>query len=211
MIIRPFEKKDKEELRSIACETAFLELPYHLFVPHKDILADALTLYFTDYEPESCFVGEEGGKIIGYIIGTKNIKKMNSVFNLKILPALLKKILFTGILFHKQTFIFLWHLFLSAFKGEFFAPDFSRQYPALLHINIDKIFRQQKNGEALIKHFTCFLKENNISGVHLGTMSEKAKDFFQKNGFMVLFQGHRSYLKYYLKSLTPYYILGRQL
>ncbi|HPN88376.1 MAG TPA: GNAT family N-acetyltransferase [Candidatus Omnitrophota bacterium] len=209
MILRAFEKKDRDALRQIACNTAFLGLPYQLFIDDKEILADALTVYFTDYEPESCFVAEENEKIVGYLIGTKNAQKMNGIFKQKIFPQLFKKTLLSGIIFQKNTFIFLRNLLQSLVKGEFLAPDFSLKYPALLHINIAQDFRGQKIGERLINHYLNFLKENNISAVHLGTMSENAKEFFQKCGFMILFQGHRSYLKNHLKKNASYYILGR--
>ena len=57
-LIRPYQKEDRPSVRRISCETAFLDADLHDFFSDEEILADALTLYFTDYEPESCFVAE---------------------------------------------------------------------------------------------------------------------------------------------------------
>lgn len=60
IIIRPFRKDDRESVRRISCETAFWGKNRKNIFADDEILADALTMYFTDYEPESCFVASVG-------------------------------------------------------------------------------------------------------------------------------------------------------
>ena len=208
IFIRKFNNYDREDVRRISCDTAFSEGSRKYFFDDDEILADLLTLYFTDYEPNSCFVAVKGGKIIGYIMGTTDVKVMRKIFIAKIIPNLIIKGLSRGIIFKRNTRRFLLHILLSLLKGEFVRPDFSKQYPATLHINIDKAFRRQNIGKQLIEYYLKFLKEKKISGVHFGVTSESAKEFFIKLGFNILFVRKRSYLKYYLRKYITYYIFG---
>jgi len=211
IFIRKFNNCDREDIRRISCDTAFLEEPRKVFFDDDEILADALTLYFTDYEPDSCFVAVKNDKIIGYIIRTTDVKLMQKIFFIRIIPLLIIKALNKRIIFKRNTLNFLIHILLSLLKGEFIRPDFSKKYPATLHINIDKAFRRQNIGKQLIEYYLKFLKEKNVSGVHFGVISESAKEFFIKLGFNILFRSKLSYLRYYLGKFIPYYILGNLL
>ena len=53
-----------------------------------------------------------------------------------------------------------------------------------------------------------FLKEKGVRGLHFGTFSEEAKNFFLKSGFTVLFQGKRTYLESYLGKELNFYVFG---
>ncbi|MFH1507164.1 MAG: GNAT family N-acetyltransferase [Candidatus Omnitrophota bacterium] len=211
IIIRKFMNEDREDVRRIASDTAFMHKDAENFFPDTELLADALTCYFTDYEPESCFVAAGQDGAVGYIIGAKDTALMNKIFINKILPRLAVKSLKRGILLNRKILKFFLHIILSFLKGEFITPDFSKQYPATLHINIDKNFRGRKLGKRLIEHYLGFLREKGIRGVNFGTRSESAKLFFIKLGFTILFQGKRSYMKYITGELTTYYIFGKQL
>jgi N-acetylglutamate synthase-like GNAT family acetyltransferase len=81
----------------------------------------------------------------------------------------------------------------------------------VLHINLRDGFRNQGIGSRLIAIYLNYLNREEIPGVHLATMSDKAKDFFQKRGFNLLYTGRRSYFNYILHNDIPIYILGRRL
>jgi hypothetical protein len=70
-ITRPYEAKDRERIRFICCETGFLGEPIDKIFSDRDLFADYLTRYYTDMEPESCWVGEKDGKIVTYLIACK--------------------------------------------------------------------------------------------------------------------------------------------
>jgi GNAT superfamily N-acetyltransferase len=207
--IRKFEATDRQEVRRISCETAFLGQARGIFIEDNEILADALTVYFTDYEPDYCFVAVDNGRVIGYLTGTKDVRSMRRVFNRKIILPLVVKALCRGSLFKRSARQFLTHVMISFLKGEFCEPDFSGQYPAILHINIADGFRGRGIGSGLIGRYLDFLRGNGIRGVHLGTLSDAAKGFFIKSGFTVLFKGKRSYFRYRLSEDVPYYVLGK--
>ncbi len=209
--IRQFRKEDREPLRRISCETAFLEIPRRIIFTDDEVLADALTLYFTDYEPGSCFVAQSCGKVVGYIIGSKDVRTMGAVFNTKIFPSLLAKAWRKKIFFHKTNLRFLFLILRSAARREFSMPDFSREFPAALHINLADNFRGQGLGRALVEHYLDYLKQNKISGVHFGTISDKARGFFTKAGFRELFKNRRTYLQPYTGRESTFYIFGMKL
>jgi GNAT superfamily N-acetyltransferase len=207
--IRKFELKDRADVRRISCETSFLEEDRSLFLDDDEILADALTIYYTDHEPESCFVAAAEDKVIGYIIGTKDVPRMEKIFSKHVVPELIRKAFKKGFFFKIRTWQLFLHVAISALKGEFHAPHFSAQYPGMLHINIDKGWRGHQIGKRLIDQYLDFLKAQGIRGVHFGTMSEDAKGFFLKSGFTLLHASKRSYLKFRIGKEVPFYIFGK--
>ncbi|MBI4025554.1 MAG: GNAT family N-acetyltransferase [Verrucomicrobia bacterium] len=68
-ITRPYEKRDRAVIRRICCETGFLGDPIDSVFSDRDLFADYLTRYYTDVEPESCWVGEKDGAVVTYLIG----------------------------------------------------------------------------------------------------------------------------------------------
>jgi len=211
IVIRQFSSADRQAVRMISCETAFLGEPWEQFFEDGEVLADALTMYYTDYEPDSCFVAVSEGRVIGYIVGTVDIDKMNRIFRAELIPRLIAKALRRGVFLKGKTQKFIIHIMFSFLKGEFLAPDFSKRYPATLHVNIDKAFRRRAIGRQLVEYYLEFLRRKKLRGIHFGTMSESAKGFFTSLGFAILFVGKRSYLRYYLDKNAPYYILGKVL
>lgn len=207
----PFQKEYREPLRRISCETAFLEVPRERIFTDDEILADALTIYFTDYEPQSCSVAVSGNNVIGYITGSKDVCIMNKIFNSKIIFPLLIKAIRKQIFFKKTNLRFFFYLLRSVLLGEYSMPNLSHDFPATLHINLSKDYRGQGLGKALINHYLNYLRQNKIQGVHFGTFSEKAKDFFIKTGFQVLFSSKRTYLKPYTGKEINFYIFGMRL
>ncbi|MBI5873091.1 MAG: GNAT family N-acetyltransferase [Candidatus Omnitrophica bacterium] len=208
--IRPYQKNDREIVRTIAWETAFMGGPGSLFFGDKEILADFLTLYFTDHEPQSCFVAEdEAGEVVGYILGATDTKVLNSLFFSKIFPKLLLKAFFRGTFFAGKNLRFLWSVSLSFIKGELRVPDFSCKYPATLHINLKQGARRQGVGAGLMQVYLSYLAEKKIAGVHMAAMSDKGVSFFKKEGFLVLYQGRRSYFRHLLKKDLDVFVFGR--
>jgi len=59
-------------VRRICCETGFLGDPIEPLFADRELFADYLTSYYTDYEPEACLVAEaKGGGLVGYLIASR--------------------------------------------------------------------------------------------------------------------------------------------
>ena len=124
IIVRSFRAEDRDDLRRISCQTAFLGLPLALFINDETIVADALTRYYTDFEPESCFVATVNNKVVGYIIGSTNIKIANRIFMQKIISPILWRAFTKGIFLQKNTLKFMFSVLMSVIKGELRDPSF---------------------------------------------------------------------------------------
>jgi hypothetical protein len=210
-LIEKYRPSDRDEVRRIAVETAFLEAgPIEEIFDDPEILADALTSYYMDLEPMSCFVAKSGGRVVGYVIGAKNVRRVKRAMAFRIIPGLIIKAAARGVFFSKPAMRFLASLIGSIAKGEFYIPDFSGVYPATLHINVEAGFRSLGAGALLLKKYTEFLKGEGVRGVHFGTFSAKAKEFFIREGFQVLFTRRRSHLKYMTGQEPEYFVLGKK-
>jgi ribosomal protein S18 acetylase RimI-like enzyme len=71
--IRPYVPADRAAVRRICCETGFLGKPVDPLFEDRELFADYLTRYYTDLEPESCFVLEKEGEVRGYLIGSRRL------------------------------------------------------------------------------------------------------------------------------------------
>ena len=67
IIIRKFEDKDRAAVRKICCDTADRGEPIERFFPDREVAADLLTGYYTDYEPSSTFVGEFQAQVVDVV------------------------------------------------------------------------------------------------------------------------------------------------
>lgn len=207
VIVRKYLPQDREAVRRISCATSFLEQPHRDIFTDDELLADALTLYFTDHEPQSCFVAESQGRVVGYLIGAKNVRKMHGWrMESAMIFRLLMKAFRHGAVFSLRKWKFIGYFFTSLLLGEFIAPDLSREYPATLHINIERPFRSRGTGSRLMQAYLDFLRENGVRGVHLGTMSDSAGVFFEKHGFREISKRKRTYLQPYIGSASYYRI-----
>lgn len=211
LMIRPYTKEDRMAVRAIACQTAFMGEPSSIFFDDDELLADLLTSYFTDYEPESCFVAEDSGEVVGYIIGSTCVKCLKRVFFLNILPRLALKAFLRAALFNKKNFLFFLRSAASFLKGEFASPDFSLQYPATLHINLKQGVRDKGTGSRLMSAYLGYLSDKNVAGVHMASMSEKGSSFFRKEGFSVLHRQRRSYFRHITGADCSVYIFGKKI
>ena len=211
IIIRSFDCKDRAKVRQIACDTAFMGESCTKFFDGEELFADALTLYYTDHEPESCFVAEKNSKVIGYLIGARDVAVMDQTFKNKIIMPLARKAFASGIFLKKKNIRFFYHIFLSVIRGEFSEPSFAKKYPATLHINIEDGQRCGGVGSKLIAAHLEYLKRFHVKGVHFATFSDAASRFFLKDGFRLLYQTKRSYFRHILNKDVNLYILGKTL
>lgn len=209
--IRKYREQDRRAIRDISVKTSFLGNPIEFFINDKELIADVLTLYYTDYEPRSCFVAESSGKVIGYLTGSTNVRLMGNVFRYKIMPAVIKRALARKVFINRNTLKYIFFTLISFLKGDFRTPDFSIEYAATLHVNVAEDYRGIGVGRELILEYLDYLKESGIKGVHFRVKSKKAKSFFQKLGFNILYKGKFSYMRYCLGKDISYYIFGKKL
>src|SRR2546425_10447377 len=69
--IRGYKTSDRTAVRNLCCATGFLGDPIDPVFQDRELFADFLTTYYTDWEPESSFVLEIDGEIRGYLLGSR--------------------------------------------------------------------------------------------------------------------------------------------
>ncbi len=206
--IRKYTPGDKAAVRDICVETALLGAPVDACFDDREIAADIMISYYTDFEPGSCFVAVLNDKIAGYVAGCTDAAARRRKTILFIIPPVLVKLVCRGLLPRKKTLL-LCKNFLSGFiAGDFFNPDFSRQYRASLHINVAESARGMGIGGKLLDEYLKHLASEQITGATLETKSEKAVAFFRGHGFIVLFSKKISYLEYLGFSNLKLFIMG---
>ena len=209
--IRKFEAKDRVMVRQIVHDTALMGESAALFFQGQEVISDAFSLYFTDYEPGACFVAEINDSIVGYLIGTKNKISAEAIFNRRLALPLFLKALKSGIFLNLKNLKFISSCLIDLLKNGIKTPDFNKVYPATFHLNIKDDFRGQDIGAGLINAYLDYLKVEGVPGVHLATMSERAANFFLSQGFEQLYKGKRSYFRQILHRDVPLYIFGKLL
>jgi hypothetical protein len=66
-LIRPYGPADRPAVRRICEDTADRGAPLAWLRQDREFVVDLVTRYYTDYEPESTWVAESDGRVIGYL------------------------------------------------------------------------------------------------------------------------------------------------
>jgi len=70
-VIRPYRPADRDAVRRLCCETGYLGKAIDPVFEDRELFADYLTSFYTDWEPESAFVLEQNGEVKGYLLGSR--------------------------------------------------------------------------------------------------------------------------------------------
>jgi GNAT superfamily N-acetyltransferase len=130
----------------------------------SEYLADSMSHYL-DYEPESTFVAEADGHIVGALLGAVDTLHCEQVYEPKIRRMLIKRCL-SGAYGWPGWLLAIYRTELASRHTE--APSMDlQQYPAHLHIGILPAWRRQGIGTALMAQFSNYLRHRDIAGFHL--------------------------------------------
>jgi ribosomal protein S18 acetylase RimI-like enzyme len=188
VVVRPFRREDIGAVRHISCATLNKGEPWETLISDHDIIADALTRYFTDFEPESTWVAQSGEKVVGYLTACLRPGRYFWISLFRIAPGLLGRAFLRGVFFKKGIGRLL-GVGAKVFLLRFFAAKPSlKDYPAELHINLLEGFRGQGIGRQLIDRLMGRLKQEGVPGVHASVHghNETGQHFFHRSGFSVL-------------------------
>lgn len=116
LVIRKYKPEDRGAIRKICCDTAFMGKPAEEFFDDRELLADVVSSYYTDFEPESTFIAEAEGRVVGYLTGCKDTKKQKRIFFQKIFPKILLRFIIKGTFLRRKTRQFLYNCLKSFLK-----------------------------------------------------------------------------------------------
>lgn len=182
--IRPYELRDRGAVRTICCDTADRGEPVENFFPDREVFADLLTAYYTDYEPESGWVGELGGEVVGYITGCLDTRRFIRIMALSIVPRILIKGFRREVMKYPQAKQFVRSNLGLWLRGPKKSVNLD-EYPSHLHINLKSDSRAKGLGRDLVTRFLVQAKAAGSCGVHANVRedSERSRKFFERLGF----------------------------
>jgi GNAT superfamily N-acetyltransferase len=188
-IVRAYRIEDRDAVRTICYDTGLAGHPIDAYFGCKDLFADYWMNYYTDYEPESAFVAELNGMIVGYLVGCADTARQQRIQRQLILPQIFGRLITLGYKVDRRFLKFVWRYVRSVWKHEFIDEPVD-DYPAHLHMNLAKGYRSGGIGSALLSTFLDHLRNRGIKGVHLGTTSYNrlAVPFYKKSGFRLVAQ-----------------------
>ena len=151
--IRPYRPGDRGAVRRVACETADAGRPVERFFGDRELAADLLTRYYTDWEPGSLAVAEHGERVVGYLAGCLDTRRCRRVVARRLAPRIAARAACRGIFWSRDA----WRLAGAALgawrrgrRGERVSLE---AYPAHLHVNLLEGSRGQGLGRALVERF----------------------------------------------------------
>ena len=100
--IRPYEPRDRAAVREICCDTADGGEPSERFFPDREVLADLVTRYYTDFAPQTSWVAEQDGQVMGYLTGCLDTRRSLRTTLWRIVPAAFLKAIGRGLFWHPQ-------------------------------------------------------------------------------------------------------------
>ena len=186
--IRPYERRDRVSVRAIACETADRGHPAQDYLEEHEVLADFLTRYYTDYEPQTIWVAESQGAVIGYLTGCLDSRRYRRIMGWRVVPQVGMKAIAHGVLGSRQTVRLLQAAITTWRAGGFRRQVPLKRYPAHFHINIRESFRGRAVGPQLLARFIEHVQSAGLGGLHAAVREDNrlACRFFERMGFTVL-------------------------
>ncbi len=165
--IRPYTAADREAVRDIARRTAYRNRGSSAVFEDDELFADYWTRYYTDFEPESCLILEEDGRIIGYLLGTVDARRHQKVMARKIVPGVLARAFWRLATFQYRkptTRKMLWWLVTQGWREE---PEIPLdRYPAHYHCNVLREGYGKGYYSALALRFLERLEQLGVPALH---------------------------------------------
>ncbi len=153
------------------------------------MLGEYYAVNYMLYEESSCFVIEDTKSNIvtplGYIVGCCDSKHFSNWMEKTWLPILRKRY---TVSYDTKTDIEKNLVNLIHKVHAFEEKDWTKLYPAHLHIDLLPQLQGMGCGKILLNTFCDYLKNENVCGVHLGVSAKNknAIGFYERMGFTIL-------------------------
>jgi GNAT superfamily N-acetyltransferase len=180
--IRPYRAEDRTRVREIAYATGYMGESPAWYWRDAESFAEIWTGWYTDHEPESTFVADGGGDVVGYLVGCVDTARALSPRD-----AVVRQLVRRQLFLRPGTAGFFWRSVVDTLRdgevpsGELRDP----RWPAHLHINLLPAARGKGAGRGLVGAWLGRLRSLGSPGCHLGTLAENRSGiaFFRSVGF----------------------------
>jgi len=186
---RPFVRRlrpsDRCHVRRLCCATGLLGRPINQVFTDTELFADVFTSYYTDQEPQSAFVVEHDGAIVGYALACADQRKWRRYMLRKLMPYLLLKGTWRYLTrYRPRDRGWVRAVLLDALTTV--GPPSPRS--AHLHIDLREGYRGTGIGKELINTLFDALRQQGISDIHGGVWSfdrHRTVHLFRRLGFEI--------------------------
>jgi len=182
--LRPFQASDRARIRELCCETGFLGKAIDPVFEDREIFADYLTAYYTDWEPESSFVLLVNDDIRGYLLGSRHPLRQQ-LYNLGNNVALFLRGIFRYPRYNVASKKFVQWILRQAWREVPAAP----RRTAHFHINLLADARTVAHTRALVDSYLKYLHdhgEKRVFGQMVVFDDRRGAKMFERYGFRVL-------------------------
>ncbi len=182
--IRKLQPADRARVRELCCETGFLGKPIDPVFEDRELFADYLSAYYTDWEPESAFVLLVNGEIRGYLLGSRHPLRQQ-IYNLYNNAALFLRGIFRYPRYNAASKKFVHWILRQAWREVPAAP----RWTAHFHINLLADARSVANARTLTDSYLKYLRENGerrVFGQMVVFEDRRGTKMFERYGFKVL-------------------------
>jgi hypothetical protein len=198
--IRSYRPEDRATLRRLCCQTGFLGEPIDPVYQDHELFADFLTTYYTDKEPESCFVLEVEGELRGYLLGSRKPLR-NQLYSFAQNIWLFFRALVRYPRYNQRSRRFIRWMIVNGWRE---VPAAPRRVPHF-HINLLPEARKVSTTRALISAYLSYLYrcgEKRVYGQIVTFESRRGEKMFERYGFRVLNRAKiTKYKAYYPESV----------
>lgn len=195
--IRPYERRDRAAVRELCCQTGFLGAAIDPVYEDRELFADFLTTYYTDHEPESCFVLEIEGELRGYLLGCRKSLR-NQLYSFYQNVCLFLRALLRYPRYNERSRRFILWILMNGWRE---VPAAPRRTPHF-HINLLPEARKVSTTRALLSAYFSYLYgcgERRVYGQVVTFESRRGEKMFERYGFRVM---NRAEITKY-KAYTP--------
>jgi hypothetical protein len=182
--IRSYRRNDRDAVRQLCCQTGFLGTPIDPVYEDRQLFADFLTTYYTDWEPESSFVIEIDGEIRGYLLGSRKPLR-NQLYSFWQNVSLFLKALTRYFRYSAASRRFVRWILMNGWRE---VPAAPRRVPHF-HINLLPEARKMSTTRALMSAYLSYLYrcgEKRVYGQIVTFESRRGEQMFERYGFKVL-------------------------
>lgn len=183
-VIRPYEASDRDTVRRLCCETGYLGQPIDPVFEDRELFADYLTSFYTDWEPESTFLLEQDGEVKGYLMGSRR-PFLHQLHSFLLNFGLLARGIFRYPRYSKASKAFVRWILLNAWRE---VPAAPRRIP---HFHFNMLPEAQSIGgtrELLVQFFNHLRAhgETMVFGQVVTFEQRRGARVFERYGFRVV-------------------------
>jgi hypothetical protein len=182
--IRKFQPTDRARVRELCCDTGFLGKPIDPVFEDRELFADYLTAYYTDWEPESSFVLLVNGEIRGYLLGSR-FPLRQQLYNAYNNVALFLRGIFRYPVYSAASKKFVKWILTQAWRE---VPQAPRR-TAHFHINLLADARSLGVTRSIMNAYLQYLHDNGekrVFGQMVVFEDRRGEKMFERYGFKVL-------------------------